>query len=60
MTDGNVLLWRYLFVLVLSMVIGGGGLLWAISGKTWAWRVVGASVAVHFLNCAILLIYCLH
>jgi hypothetical protein len=57
MTGGNVGLWRSLCVFVLSVIVGIGGILKAISGESYGWRVVGVAVAAHFFNCVGLAVY---
>jgi hypothetical protein len=50
-TGGNVGLWPNLCVFVLSMIVCIGGVLKAISGESYGWRVVGIAVVAHFFNC---------
>jgi hypothetical protein len=60
MTGGDAGLWSSLSIFVLSLLIGVGGVLKAISGESYGWRVVGVTVAIHFFNCIGLTVYCLH
>lgn len=57
MTGGNGGLSLNLYVLLLSLIVGIGGLLHGISGKNFGWHVFNVAVVVHALNYAALLAY---